>query len=377
MWFSKKKDKEDENTADAANADDVANEDKGSSTDAHHAIGDGSDGVPQELKDKLAEIRGDQDPDSLEVEVDDQGKAINPDEQALLDNGVDTKDGDTSSGDAVDQSGSEDSKSEAEADEDSDESNEDIELDSRLEEAGKALGWSEDKIRLVAETDISILEDIATRLESTETHRQDAKDGKEEGTEKLSGLVDEVALAELKEKLGDNGGEVLDAIVKGIEDKFTDKFKDMDDLKESSAKEEERRELVHKGQVADDVFDAHAKTFAEFGITKELKKDPKTGNLLKTPEFKVRSEVFKIAAMFHANNGGSFEKAMQEAVQHYAGGKSTSIATRQLVKDLNSNKKRFTPKPTGRKTVRVFKNPNAKKSHIVQNAMKRAGIDRT
>ncbi len=79
--------------------------------------------------------------------------------------------------------------------------------------------------------------------------------------------------------------------------------------------------------------------------------------------------------MFHQANGGTFEQAMTEAVQHYAGGQGVQVAARQVVKDLEKQKTRFTPKPTRRKTTKVFKNENAKIAYIMQEARRKAGIE--
>jgi hypothetical protein len=373
MFWKRKKKTEDTDTQNT-DVENESTEDTESSDKALHAIGDGSDGVPQPLKDKLAEIRGDQDPGYVDVEVDDDGNPLNEEDAELLKQGSEDKDVDSSSSDADDLDSDEDRKSEAEADEDANSDYEDVELDPRLEEAGRSMGWDSDKIALVAETDMSILEDIATRLEKDTQHRQDDKDEDKDGTAKeQAGLVDEEALAKLKEKLGDEGGEVLDALMKSIEGKFADKFKQVDEFKESEEKRRELQEMAGRASIADDVFDSAAEQFPEIGLTKELLRNDK-GELINSPELKVRDGLYRVATIFHQANGGSFESAVKEAIQHYAGGQAESTATRRVVKDLKKQQKRFTPRPTQRKTVRVFKSTDAKASHIIRRAKRKAGI---
>jgi hypothetical protein len=372
MFWKRKKEKEETDTQNT-DAENESTEDAESGEKALHAIGDGGDGVPQQLKDKLAEIRGDQDPGYVDVEVDEDGKPLNEEDAELLKKGSEDKDVDASSSDADNQGSDEDRESEAEADEDAESEYEEVVLDPRLEAAGKTLGWSDDKIRSVAETDMTILEDIATRLEESESHRQETKDDKDGAASEQAGLVDEEALTKLKEKLGEGGEEVLDALIKTIEGKFSDKFKQVDDFRKSEEKNREMQEMAGRAAIADDVFDTHSEQFKEFGKSDELARNDK-GELINSPEVKVRNAIYKVASMFHKANGGSFKAAMEEAVQHYAGGQAANIATRRVVKDLKKQSKRFTPKPTGKKTVRVFKNTDAKASHIVRRAMRKAGI---
>ena len=372
MFWNRKKEKEEIITEDTE-AENEDPKDTESTDKVLHAIGDGSDEVPQQLKDKLAEIRGEQDPGYKDVEVDDDGNPINEEDAELLKQGSEDKDVDATSGDAVNQDSDEDRTSEAEANEDTDSEYEQVELDPRLEAAGKAMGWDSDKIALVAETDMTILEDIATRLEASDTHRQDDKD---ETANEQAGLVDKEALAKLEEKLGEGGKEVLAALMKNVEAKFAAKFGEVEEFQASEKKRREMQEMAGRATIADDVFDKHAEQFKELGISKDLPRNDK-GELVNSPQLKLRDKIYQVAQMFHQTQGGSFENAMNEAVQHYAGGQATNVAARQVVKDLKKQKKRFTPRPTGRKTVRVFKNTDAKASHIVQRAMRKAGIDRT
>jgi hypothetical protein len=393
MWFKKKKSKtqkafeenypeladeeKDDSGTDASDANaDATDGDTASSNGPQHAMGDGSDGVPQALKDTLAKIRGSQEPEFKDIEVDEDGNPLNAEDAALLDGNAVVKDDDSTSGDAVNQDSTSDSKPESEDVDGSDGDYEEVELDPRLEEAGKAMGWSPEKIALVAGTDVTILEDIATRLDASETHRQGKEDAGTDGdTEEQGGLVDEEALAKVKEKLGDEADTLIDAIVKGVSKKFEGKFKAIDEDRANTAKEKADRAAIQRGSIADEVFDSAAEQFEEFGTTKSLPKDKDTGKVLtNSPQMKLRAKVYQVASMFHQANGGTFEQAMREAVQHYAGGQGTNAATRQVVKDLKKNRTRFTPKPTGRKTVRVFKNTDGKKSHIVQEAMRKAGI---
>lgn len=339
-----------------------------------HAMGE-DDSVPQVVKDACDKIRGEVEPDFVEVEVDDEGNAIDPEQAELLKSSSEVKDDDASGGDAVNQGDKPEEKPESE-DVDGSGGSDDVDLediDPRLLAAGKAMKWSDDKVRLVAATDVTILEDIATRLELSETHRQDNKEEKEVKDD--TGQADNEALTKLKEKLGDDADGLIDALTKSIESKFEGRFKEVDDLKASNIKEAETKAAIQRGSIADYVFDQAAEHFDEFGITKELPKKEDGTVIMNSPQVNLRNKVYQVATIFHQANGGTFEQAMVEAVQHYAGGQGVQVAARQVVKDLKDNQKRFTPKPTRRKTVKVFKNENAKAAHIVSEAKRKAGIE--
>jgi len=338
-----------------------------------HAMGD-DNSVPQVVKDAVEKIRGKVEPDFVDVEIDDDGKAIDPEQEELLKDGSEFKDDDVSGGDAVNQGDKPEEEPESE-DVDGAGVSDDVDLediDPRLLAVGKVMNWSDDKVRLIAATDMTILEDIATRLEASESHRQDDKDEKVKDDDSQAGNE---ALIKLKEKLGDDADDLLGALVKGIESKFESRFKEVDDLKASNEKEAETRAAIERGTIADHVFDEAAEHFEEFGITKDLPKKKDGSIMMNSPQVELRNKVYRVASMFHQANGGSFEQAMVEAVQHYAGGQGVQIAARQVIKDLKGQQKRFTPKPTRRRTTRVFKNENAKASHIVAEAKRVAGIE--
>lgn len=369
MFDFLKKNKEDKTQAqvDADNKD--ANTAEGGDK-VLHAI-DTGEAVPQALKDKLAEIRESQDPNYVEVELNDDGTPVNPEHAELLKTGSVVKDDDTTSGDANNQGDKSQEDTEAEADEVSDVSIEISTLDPRLVEAGKSMGWADEKIKLVAETDLTILEDIASRQEISQTHRKDDKDGvKDDDTP-----AESPALTKLREKLGDEADEILGAITESVEKKFKSRFDEVDAIKERTQQENERRASFQRAATADEIFDKVSEHFPEIGLTKELPKNENTGELvLDSPQMKARGQIYKTAMIFHQANGGTFESAMKNAVQHYAGGQGTQAAARQVVKDLNKQKQRFTPKPTRRKTVKVFKSDKHKAAHIVQEAKRKAGL---
>jgi hypothetical protein len=362
FWSRKKNDAEvTEEIVEDGNEEQKESSDKG----PLHAMSDG-DVVPKALSEKLAEIRGQAEPDYKEVEVDEEGNPIEPDEEVM--------DDEVSSGDADDSGDASDEEKSESADAEDASEHEQVELDPRLEAAGKAMGWDDDKIIAIAEHDISILEDLANRTDSDDTHRRD-KEVEDKDKDK-SDPADDAVLTKLKEKFGEDADSIVDALTKKIEGKFSDRFEKVDAFAKDSEERDRKALLIHKVKIADEVFDRHAKDFKEIGITKELPKGENGKVLDDSPPMKVRNEIYRVADIFHAADGGSFETAMDKAMTYYAGSQGSVMAARKVVKDLNDNRRRFSPKPTRRRMVRVYKDSNAKAKHIVQEAKRKAGVDK-
>ena len=374
MWdFLKKKEKEETSDNSGTENTDAAGQDK-----VLHAM-DAGHGVPEALSKKLAEMREGQTPEFVEVEVDEQGKALDPEQAELLKTGSIVMDGETTSGDAENNQGDKSQESdEAEANDSSDSSSEGdaVVLTPRLVAAGESLGWDEARIKRVAKSDVSILEDLASQLENTESHRQDSnKDGKDGASDSTEGQAESPVLKKLREKLGDEADEVLSTIAAGVRESLASEFADVKDLKEATKKKAVAEESAARENIANQVFDMVAATYGEFGKTEDIPTTAEGELDFDSDQMKVRAAVYDQAMKFHKANGGSFELAMRDAVQHYAGGQRDQVAVRQIVKDVNRNKKRFTPRPTRRKTVKVFKSSQDKAAHIGREAKRRAGLD--
>ena len=377
-FLKKNKDTSEASDNTATTAKDVTSDDTdGSSSQGPDVV----DGVPVKLSEKLAEIRGDVDDTDVEYhELDDDGKVkLGEDGKPIVITDPDAeeisgaKDGDTSSGDAtktLDTSETDTSVAEADTD-----NSGDVVLDPRLEAVGARMGWSKDKVILIAKTDKSILEDLANRFEANDTHRQEdvvAKDG--EDTQESDSELTEEAIAKLKEKLGDDAANIIIGMKKENQ-ALSKKLKDVDDYTAKTKEDAETMADARRYEVASELFDNNQETFPEFGKTSELPllSDGKTIDV-KSAQMAARNKVYDVAEMFQNKNGGTFAAAMNDALTWYAGKTGVDTAHRQVVADLNKQKKRFSPKPSRRKMVKVFKNKEAKGADIVRQAKKAAGI---
>jgi hypothetical protein len=373
MWdFLKKKDEdEDKKTAEDQVSD--GDNDANGQTKSRSAMGD-PDAVPQAVKDVLAKVRGDQDPEFVEVELNEDGTPVNPEHAELLKTGSVVKDDESSDADG---SGSEDDSSqesgEAEADDPSGEPKV-IVIPSRLEEAGKKVGWDAERIQRIAAADMSILEDLASQQEKDATHRQD-KDGKDGASDSTEGQAESPALKKLREKLGDEADDVLKTITEGVRDDLRSDFDDLKAEKAARIKDAQVRESLERERISDEVFDMASDRFPELGKNDTIKKDGDGNYDLETPEMKLRGQIYADAVMFQKMKNCSFELGLRDALQYYAGGSQEDRAVRQVVKDANANRKRFTVRPNKRKVVKVFKTSKDKAAHIVKEAKRKAGID--
>lgn len=376
--FLKPKSKKDETPApeDTSVDDTLSTEAEDKTSHGPNVVG----GVPVPLKEELAKIRGKVETDFEMVAVDDDGNIKKDDDgnpvvitDASEEELAQAKDGKPSSGDADDSSDTSETDTSVAA-ADTDDSG-DVTIDPRLEAVGAKMGWSKDKVILIAKTDISILEDLADRFEANDTHRQEdvvKKDG--EDSQVGDSTLTEEAIAGLKEKLGDDAANIIIAMKKENES-LSKKLKDVDDYTAETKVNAENAAIIQCYETASELFDNNEDTFPEFGKTSNLPKlqDGKTVDV-NSPQMVARNTVYDVAEMFHKTNGGTFSAAMNDALTWYAGKTGSNIAHRQVVNDLNKNKKRFSPKPSQRKMVKVFKNTNAKAANIVAEAKKKAGI---
>lgn len=317
--------------------------------------------IPQELRDTLAKFRKDQEtPGYEDVEVKDGDDDVdeNKDDDSTNPEGDDQKVDDDLS---EDDPGKDSSKSE-----DEEEQPEYEEINPRLVEAGRAMGLTDEKIRTIADTDESILADFATRLEKKDIgHRQDKEEVKEDDV-----TIDEADIEKMREKIGDEGVKLLLGFQKENAT-LREKFAEIDEFKKSNVDRDAQNESHRKAGIADKYFDEKPELF---GVTKKLTKYPDGSYVTGTPHMVAREDVYRVALMFHEKNGGSFDAAMTEALQWKTGSTKKQDIARDIVKDVNNQRKRFSVKPTQRKVKRVFKDANSKKSFIVKEAAREAGL---
>jgi len=311
------------------------------------------DGVPVSFANEMQKIRDSVEPGGIEEETEEELEEELEEE---------TEEEETSSKSEKD--------SKAEADDEYEE------IDLRLITAGRRRGWSDEKIIKIAETDESILSDLADSYD--DQRRKPAEPVKAEPVKVEAKQKEEFSVVAFdKEKLklfsDEYGSEVVSDVIEPLADKLNVAIATINRINANmdGFNEEKKVDILNKNiQTANEVFDSEVENFPVFGKTVDLSND------INHPAFKVRSEIYDTAEMFQQKQGGSFKRAMQQAMFWYLGQNSEGIAEKKIVKQLNARKTKFSPRPTNKAgKKRVFKTENERKIAEISEAKRKAGIE--
>lgn len=240
----------------------------------------------------------------------------------------------------------------------------------------RRLGWSDERIVEVAENNPEILEDMATlagrqiQQPQVQTEKPAAKKEQVEvkGLEKVT--LDEAALTKMKETYGDDVvNEVILPLTKSL-NLVIDQSNTLRGSVDGVERANSDAGLIREYKEANTAFDELGKTFEVFGKTKEL---PVLPNGLPNPEsaaVQTRSQVYDVAQAFKAS-GMNWTKALQNAERWYKGEHAEKSLERKIIKDLNSRKKKFSPRPTSKKTKEVHVSREDEGVALVRKAYKK------
>ena len=224
----------------------------------------------------------------------------------------------------------------------------------------RRLGLSDERIVEVAENNPEILEDMATLAGRVTQQSQDTKPevtAAKKEQEEVKGLdkvtLDEAALSKMKETYGDD---VVNDVILPLQKSLNLVIDQSNALRGSVSGVEKTNsdaELVREYNEANAMFDGLTDTFEVFGTTKDL---PVLPNGLPNPEstaVQARSQVYDVAQAFKAS-GMNWTKSLQNAERWYKGEHAEKSLERKIVKDLNSRKKKFSPRPTSKAVKQTF-----------------------
>jgi len=241
------------------------------------------------------------------------------------------------------------------------------EIPYHLVTAARRLGWSDDTIVKLAETDISVLEDIAKKSEPEKEVKQ------EKPIEVPIITLDEAVITKYRQDYGDD---LVDKIIKPLVDAQNASNKRLNDLQGGIVEQQRAsttNEHIRLFNNFNETLDKASKDYPEFGEVDKMPKDANGSPVNTSPEFKVRSKVYDVAMMF-LKNGYPADKAFKEAITWYGGTQGSKRAERTMVTEINDRKKKFSAKPTNKQVKRQYKTTDEAKAGIVQEAMKKAGI---
>jgi len=259
------------------------------------------------------------------------------------------------------------------------------EINPRLIAAGKRRGWSDEKIVKTAESDESILEDLAELYDDIDERpvkepvpmAQVAK-----AEEKVVSKKDEIskakvdeALAKMSEQYGD---EVVADVIRPMSEKQNMLIDELNLIKGQIGQFREDRRVGTVAQnikMANEIFDSESEAFPVLGKTEDMPLKPDGTYDTKSTAFRERSSVYDVAEMFVTAKGMSFRSAMTEALKWYSAGGAGKVAEDKIIKALNARKKKFSPRPTRRKgEVKTYATKDEEHADIIQQAKVKAGI---
>jgi len=222
-----------------------------------------------------------------------------------------------------------------------------------------AEGHSEEDVLLLS----SLMQDFLTKSQSDDKTVIEDKTAENE-------LLDSKALLELAE--GDP--KVAAALKRAIEPlakQLESISSTSEELKKAlGSKEEERRieETVRNYEIAMEMFDKAG--IPSLGKTEELPTYPDGSFVINHPAFQERAKVWDVAQAFYAT-GGTFKKAMENALQWYKGGNLEKEIQDKIVKDLKKQEQRVTPRRQSASETKVYANEEERKADVINEALRK------
>lgn len=236
---------------------------------------------------------------------------------------------------------------------------EEEEIPFELVEAGRAAGFTDEKIVELAENSPEVLTALyefrqqALQAQQTSAPEETPaeKPQEEEGEQKVT--IDPKMLEKMDE---------------GTRTVVLQLIQNQNRLVEQLNSFQQRHQTLEQMQQEefdasiDGFFDSVVENCPDVGLSNEM-----------TPENEaVRQEIYQIACVLYNAEGGSLEQCLEKAVKAYNGiyGRTEDVLRRKL----NKQKKRFSPRPGGQKTKPKFKSEDEKVMSIIDTKLREYGI---
>jgi len=246
------------------------------------------------------------------------------------------------------------------------------EIDPRFVSTAGTYGWSRERIIEYAENhdDLDVVE-ITTRMEkSIKDNRASSAD-----TDKSDDVfINEEALKTLAEK--DEGlAQAVREILNPLAKRFENTSSELDTLKGELGKYKSDRETkdgVRDLEVANGIFDNSG--ISSLGKTKDIPKYPDGTYNLSDPMVKERGKIWDVAQQFYAN-GGTFECAVNNALQWYRGSDANKEMKRKVIKDLKEQEERVMPKRQEAKVETEYASEEERKAAVINDAVRKYNVE--
>jgi len=245
------------------------------------------------------------------------------------------------------------------------------EIDPRFISAARNYGWNDSRIIEYAKEHSD--QDVLTMVGLFEGIVGKAQPELDKPEEKVQDeLLDEETLSKYAEAFG-----VDKAVIKGIADKMTGPLADrlntvsseLESMKGSLGKKDEQEqqtEFIRNMDVANRVFDSS--NISSLGITKDIPKYPDGSLVINDPTFQERNKIWDVANTFYAT-GGTFEHAVENAMQWYRGTSAEKDVKRKVIKDLKEQEERVMPKRTEQHGVETYASEEDRRAALIEAAL--------
>jgi hypothetical protein len=245
------------------------------------------------------------------------------------------------------------------------------EIDPRFISAARDYGWNDSRIIEYAKEHSD--QDVLTMVglfEGIVGKAQPQLDKIEEAVQ--DELLDEETLSKYAEAFG-----VDKAVIKGIADKMTgplaerlnDVSSELESIKGSlgnRTEDEQRKELVRNMDIANAVFDSS--DISSLGKTKDIPTYPDGSYVINDPTVQERNKIWDVANTFYAT-GGTFEHAVENAMQWYKGVSAEKDVKRKVIKDLKEQEERVMPKRQEQQGVETYASEEDRRAALIEAAL--------
>jgi outer membrane murein-binding lipoprotein Lpp len=242
------------------------------------------------------------------------------------------------------------------------------------------LGYDAEKIKALKEIDPEILKDIkglisATDLDDEVSEEAVEEEAKLDTTENVqtTGLTEEQILEIEKDN------PQMAAVVRALNSQVSQLSNSLNTVAE--AEKARNLEVLQRTHIANfrsanKKLDEISEDFPILGVYEKLpQRDNKPD--MRNPAVKQRAGIWDYAVKLHEGGvAATFEDAMDDSIALYKAKNAKNLAMREVSKELRGKAKKFTNRPTSKKTKKKEPTPgtDAHKISVVRGAMKQAGV---
>lgn len=242
-------------------------------------------------------------------------------------------------------------------------------IDDGLVESARKRGWTDERILKYATDDPQVLADIHSLMQFSlkKKEPEETTTKKEASAKKIEYSADQIK--QLNEAYGEG---YFENVLKPIIDSHNDMAEQVaktdsviGQFKEDKTVERNQRDE----QIFNEYLDEQSEKFPVLGQWKNVPLLPDGSADINSEMVKERVKLWTTSKAFR-DSGLSMQRAVKEAFDWYKGKTQERNVKKQVIKDLNKRKKKFTPRPTNKKVQKKFTTPKEKGLDIIREAIK-------